>query len=117
MPKATPDQVIVHRLELQQTERDALEAALAGRFVTNAVSGLGDVLTGFGNLLKPFEGVLTAIGALWIADRTLDEIKEYLLDDDELTDKERFDLYYEEHRREQRKKERRSEQRTEGRAQ
>lgn len=76
MPKATPDQVIVHRLELQQTERDALEAALAGRFVTNAVSGIGDVLTGLGNMLKPFEGVLTAIGALWIADRTLDEIKE-----------------------------------------
>ena len=34
-------------------------------------------------------------------------IKDYLLDDDELTDKERFDLYYEEHQREQRKKERR----------
>jgi hypothetical protein len=37
---------------------------------------------------------------------SLDEIKDYLLDDDELTDKERFDLYYEEHQREQRKKER-----------
>ena len=30
---------------------------------------------------------------------SLDEIKEYLLEDDELTDEERFDLYYEEHRR------------------
>ncbi len=30
---------------------------------------------------------------------SLDEIKEYLLEDDELTDDERFDLYYEEHRR------------------
>tara|TARA_R110002072_G_scaffold198432_1_gene356006 strand:+ start:253 stop:891 length:639 start_codon:yes stop_codon:yes gene_type:complete len=38
---------------------------------------------------------------------SLDEIKEYLLDDEELTDEERFDLYYEEHKREERKKERR----------
>jgi hypothetical protein len=38
---------------------------------------------------------------------SLDEIKEYLLDDDELTNEERFDLYYSEHQREQRKKERR----------
>jgi len=30
---------------------------------------------------------------------SLEEIKEYLLEDDELTDEERFDLYYEEHRR------------------
>ena len=37
---------------------------------------------------------------------SLDEIKEYLLDDVELTDEERFDLYYEEHQREERKKER-----------
>ena len=35
---------------------------------------------------------------------SLDEIKEYLLEDDELTDDERFDLYYEEHRRVQEEK-------------
>ena len=35
---------------------------------------------------------------------SLEEIKEYLLEDDELTDEERFDLYYEEHRRVQNKK-------------
>ena len=35
---------------------------------------------------------------------SLDEIKEYLLEDDELTDNERFDLYYEEHRRVQEEK-------------
>ena len=34
---------------------------------------------------------------------SLEEIKEYLLEDDELTDEERFDLYYEEHRRVQNK--------------
>ena len=35
---------------------------------------------------------------------SLEEIKEYLLEDDELTDEERFDLYYEEHQRVQNKK-------------
>jgi len=42
---------------------------------------------------------------------SLEEIKEYLLEDDELTDEQKFDLYYEEHRREQRKKERKKEER------
>ena len=42
---------------------------------------------------------------------SLDEIKEYLLDDEELTPQERFDLYYDEHLREQRKKERRRQER------
>ena len=71
MPKAKPTQVIVHRLELQETERSALEAALAGNFVTNAVSAAGSVLTGFGNMLTPFTGVLTAIGAAYIAEKGL----------------------------------------------
>ena len=35
---------------------------------------------------------------------SLDEIKEYLLEDDELTEEERFDLYYEEHSRVQEEK-------------
>jgi len=42
---------------------------------------------------------------------SLDEIKEYLLEDEELSNQEAFDLYYEEHRREQRKKERKKEER------
>ena len=75
--------MIVHRLELQETERAALEAALAGNFVTNAVSAAGNVLTGFGNMLAPFTGVLTAIGAAYIAEKgltgmvaTIDKVKE-----------------------------------------
>jgi hypothetical protein len=76
MPKAKPTQVIVHRIELQQSERDALEAALLGRFATNAVSSAGHVLTGIGNLLVPFSGVLTAFGALWIGDRSLEMVRE-----------------------------------------
>ena len=75
-PKARPTSVIVHRIELQETERATLEAALAGRFVTNAVGAAGSVFTGIGNLLAPFGGALTAIAALWIADRSLDEILE-----------------------------------------
>ena len=35
---------------------------------------------------------------------SLDEIKEYLLDDEELSNEEAFDLYYEEHRRVQEEK-------------
>ena len=41
---------------------------------------------------------------------TLDEIKEMLLDDPELTDNERFDLYYEEHCRVQKAKERKKQE-------
>ena len=76
MPKAKPTQVIVHRIELQQSEREALESALIGKFATNAVSSAGHVLTGIGNLLVPFTGVLTALSALWIGDRTLEAVRE-----------------------------------------
>jgi hypothetical protein len=69
MPKAKPNQVIVHRIELQQTEREALEAALAGRFVTNAVQATGSVLTGMGAVLAPFSGAFAAIAGLWIAEK------------------------------------------------
>ena len=42
---------------------------------------------------------------------SLEEIKEYLLEDSELTDEERFDLYYEEHLREQKRKQQKKESR------
>ena len=74
MPKAKPDQVIVHRIELQQSERDAMEAALAGKFITNGISAVGNVLGGLGQALVPFSGAISALAALWIADRTIDEI-------------------------------------------
>ena len=48
------------------------------------------------NFVPPFEDVAEYM--------SLDEIKEYLLEDEELTNEERFDLYYEEHRRVQDKK-------------
>ncbi len=76
MPKAKPTQIIVHRVELQETERAALEAALAGRFVTNAVSAAGSVLSGIGQALAPFSGVLTAIGAAYIAEKGVSAVIE-----------------------------------------
>jgi|10_taG_2_1085330.scaffolds.fasta_scaffold34546_2 hypothetical protein len=48
------------------------------------------------DFIPPFEDVAEYM--------SLEEIKEYLLEDDELTEEERFDLYYEEHRRVQNKK-------------
>ena len=80
MPKAKPDQVIVHRLELQQTERDTLEAALAGQFVSNTFKAGGEVLKGIGAALAPFQGALTALAAVWIADRSWEDIKDKVLD-------------------------------------
>ena len=76
MPKAKPTQVIVHRIELQETERAAMEAALAGNFVTNAVGAAGSVFTGIGNLLAPFSGALTAIAGLWIAEKGAEAVLE-----------------------------------------
>ena len=37
MPKSKPTQVIVHRIELQEKERDMLEAYVGGSVVKNAV--------------------------------------------------------------------------------
>ena len=89
MPKAKPDQVIVHRIELQETERATLEAALAGRFVTNAAHAGAALLTGVGTALVPFTGAISALAALWIADKTIDEIKDAIT-----TFKETSDLLY-----------------------
>lgn len=76
MPKAKPDKVIVHRIELQETERATLEAALAGRFVTNAAQAGAALLSGVGSALAPFSGVLSTLAALWIAGRSIEEIQE-----------------------------------------
>jgi len=80
MPKAKPDQVIVHRIELQETERATLEAALAGKFVTNAVGAAGSVLTGMGAALAPFTGAITALTAVWIGTKSWEELRDNILD-------------------------------------
>jgi len=40
MPKAKPTQVIVHRIELQEKEREFLEAYIGGTLVRNAMTPL-----------------------------------------------------------------------------
>ena len=95
MPKAKPTQIVVHRIELQETERAALEAALAGNFVTNAVNAAGSVLSGFGQALAPFSGALTAIAGLWIADKTVEEVMEKVKDKGEQVKQEREESYHE----------------------
>ena len=76
MPKAKPTQVIVHRIELQESEREMLELAVAGNVATNAVSAAGAVFTGIGSMLAPFAPAFGALAALWIGDRTLDAVRE-----------------------------------------
>ena len=49
MPKAKPTQVIVHRIELQEKERDMMEVLIAGKTARN--------------LLEP----AIAVGGVWIA--------------------------------------------------
>jgi len=76
MPKAKPTQVIVHRIELQESERDMLELAVIGNVATNAVSAAGAIFSGVGNMLAPFAPAFGALAALWIGDRTLDLVKQ-----------------------------------------
>jgi len=80
MPKAKPTSVVVHRIELQETERTIVETALAGQFVTNALSGVGSVLSGAASMLGPFSGAITAIAALWLADKTFEEVVDFVED-------------------------------------
>ena len=76
MPKAKPSQVIVHRIELQESEREMLELAVAGNVATNAVSAAGAVFSGIGSMLSPFAPAFGALAAMWIGDRTLDAVRE-----------------------------------------
>ena len=56
MPKAKPTQVIVHRIELQEKERDMLETFVVGKTVNN--------------LLEP----AIALGAVWVTYKAADTI-------------------------------------------
>lgn len=73
-PKAKPDSVQVVRFELQERERDLAEGLVLGNAVGNVMSGAGAIISGVGAALAPFAGAFTALAAVWIADRTLDEI-------------------------------------------
>lgn len=71
MPKAKPDSVQSIRIELQETERAALEASLMA-------GGLSNILHGLGAVLLPFQGAITALVAAWLAGEIVDEVKEEL---------------------------------------
>jgi hypothetical protein len=45
MPKSKPDQVIVHRIELQQSERELLEQFVAASSVNRVANGLGSLIS------------------------------------------------------------------------
>jgi hypothetical protein len=79
MPTAKPTQVIVHRIELQKTERDMLEAAV----MTNAVAKVGQAA---GAILTPFAGALTAIIAGMLAKATVEDIAGWV--NEQLAEKE-----------------------------
>lgn len=59
-PVSKPSSVVLHRFELQKTEREILEASAMAY-------GVGNILSGVGSLLTPFAGVLSAIAAAYIA--------------------------------------------------
>ena len=46
MPKAKPTQVIVHRIELQEKERDMMEALIVGKTVNNLALPVTIVVVG-----------------------------------------------------------------------
>ena len=70
MGKSRPTQVIVHRIELQQHERESLDSFLIGKTITNGVSAVG-------TLLAPFGRVLGAVAAAWIAKEGVEKFNEW----------------------------------------
>jgi nitrogen-specific signal transduction histidine kinase len=77
-PKSKPTETVLHRIELQQTERDALEMVAASMTVRNLGEGVGSILSPFLQM-TPTSGVLfgSVLGiavAQAAADKALDVI-------------------------------------------
>lgn len=81
MPKSKPDKVVVHRIELQQTERDLLEMALLGNALGSGISALMPLITtlcdpvklyGFLNLLELADVIDTPVPT--VADLTVENV-------------------------------------------
>jgi len=69
MPKAKSDRVVTHRIEFQQTERDALEMIAASITAKNATASVANVTKGVSNLITPVlsasaAGVAAALGLI-----------------------------------------------------
>lgn len=71
MPKPKPTEVIVHRIDVQPSLKESMDAFLIGKTATNAIAAAGSVLAAAG----PALGV---IAAWWLADRALDEVLDEL---------------------------------------
>jgi len=67
MPKKPVRNLDGIRIELQDTERAAVEMWAAG-------SAAGDILSGVGSILAPFEGAITALTVAYIAEQGLDAL-------------------------------------------
>jgi hypothetical protein len=68
-PKKKSDQVITHRIEFQDTERDALEMVAASIAARNVTASAENLTKGVGNLLTPIlsasaAGVAAGLGLL-----------------------------------------------------
>jgi len=73
MPKAKPTQVIVHRIELQEKERDMIEAYVGGTVVRNAVVPLS-VAAGVGS--AAYIGYKAAKAAYGWTEDIIEDIKQ-----------------------------------------
>ena len=73
MPKAKPDQVVVHRIELQEKEREMLEAYIGGTVVKNTVM---PTVVGAGVVSAAYIGYKTARAAYGWAEDIIDEIQQ-----------------------------------------
>ena len=72
MPKAKPDQVVVHRIELQEKEREMLETYIGGTAVKNVVSPIA-LTAGVG--AASYIGYKTAKAIAGWTDDIVDDIK------------------------------------------
>ena len=71
MPTRKPDEVIVHRIELQRKERDLLEGYLISH-------GIGNVLNGVGAVLMPFSNAAGVILGAIIAKEGVDYVLDWM---------------------------------------
>jgi len=75
MPKRKPDQVIVHRVELQEKERESLEFMAMSFAAKNYSASIGNLVTPV--LGATATGVGAALGILAYFELTQDEYKGY----------------------------------------
>ena len=86
MPKSKPDRVVVHRIELQETERQMLEMAIMGNIASDITSSLSPLFVALTDPTKLY-GFLTILELLDLIDtplptlgdgNPLDKLKEWI---------------------------------------